>query len=78
MPFRVVVADDHPAIMDAVCRFLDDEDEVDLVGQALDGAQALRQIAELAPDVAVLDIRMPGVDGIEIARRCRAEGRRPP
>ncbi len=75
MPFRVVVADDHPAIIDAVCRFLEGEtEEVDLVGRARDGEQALRLIADLAPDVAVLDIRMPGVDGIEIARRLTADG----
>lgn len=73
-PFRCVVADDHPAIIDAVTRFLRDEDDVDLVGRAADGNQALRLIEERAPDVAVVDIRMPGVTGIEVARRLCAGG----
>src|SRR5882724_4899010 len=74
MPFRCVVADDHPAIVDAVSRFLDEADEVELVGRARDGVQALRVIEELQPDVAVLDIRMPAGTGIEIARRLDEEG----
>jgi len=72
--FRCLVADDHPAIIDAVCRFLEGEDEVELVGQARDGERALRDVEELKPDVAVLDIRMPGLGGIEIARRLTAAG----
>jgi DNA-binding NarL/FixJ family response regulator len=74
VPFRCVVADDHPAIIDAVTRFLRDEDEVDLVGRAGDGNQALRLIEERTPDVAVVDIRMPAVTGIEVARRLCAAG----
>jgi DNA-binding NarL/FixJ family response regulator len=70
---RVVIADDHPAIVDAVARYLEDEDEVELVGRAVDGDQALRLISQHQPDVAVLDIRMPSVGGIEIARRLLAE-----
>ena len=54
--------------------FFEEADEVDLVGRARDGQQALRLIAELAPDVAVLDVRMPGVSGIEIARQLCSEG----
>jgi DNA-binding NarL/FixJ family response regulator len=72
--FRCLVADDHPAIIDAVSRFLEGEDEVELVGQARDGERALRDIEKLKPDVAVLDIRMPGLGGIEIARRLTAAG----
>jgi DNA-binding NarL/FixJ family response regulator len=66
---RCVVADDHPAIIDAVCRFLDDVDDIELVGRASGGEQALRLIADEQPDVALLDIRMPQVGGIEVARR---------
>lgn len=74
MPLRCLVADDHPAILDAVSRFLEGSDEVELVGQARDGQQALRLIGELSPDVAVLDIRMPALSGIEIARQLGAAG----
>ena len=68
-PVRVVIADDHPAIIDAVARYVADEQDVDLVGQASDGEQALQQIEQLRPDVAILDIRMPKLGGIEIVRR---------
>jgi DNA-binding NarL/FixJ family response regulator len=69
MPFRCLIADDHPAIVDAVARFLEDAEAVELVGRARDGEQALRLIRELQPDVAILDVRMPALSGIEIARR---------
>jgi DNA-binding NarL/FixJ family response regulator len=66
---RCVIADDHPAIVDAVARYLGDRDDVEVVGRAADGDRALRQIEDLRPDVAVLDVRMPSLGGIEIARR---------
>lgn len=73
VPYRCVIADDHPAILDAVSRYLAEVDDVEIVGRAGDGNQALRLIAELAPDVAVVDIRMPGVGGIDIARKLSEE-----
>ena len=66
---RCVVADDHPAVLDAMLRFLESEDDVEVVGHARDGERALRLITQQQPDVALLDIRMPGLSGIEIARR---------
>jgi len=71
---RCILADDHPAILDAVARFLEEVEGVELVGRAADGARALQLIADLAPDVAVLDIRMPDVGGIDIARRLTERG----
>jgi DNA-binding NarL/FixJ family response regulator len=68
-PIRCLIADDHPAIVDAVARYLEDRDEVELVGRAEDGNQALRLIADASPDVAILDIRMPKMGGIEVTRR---------
>ena len=59
--------------MDALSRFLEGEEEVELVGRAADGERALGLIQELAPDVAVVDIRMPRLGGIEIARRLDAD-----
>ena len=73
VPFRCVIADDHPAIIDAVSRYLADVDDVEIVAQAQDGDQALRLIEELVPDVAIVDIRMPGATGIDIARKLSAE-----
>ena len=74
MAIRCVLADDHPAIVAAVGRFLADQEEIELVGSAADGEEALRLISELRPDVAVLDVRMPLLDGIEVTRRLYAEG----
>ena len=72
--WRCVLADDHPAILDAVARYLADVEDVELVAQARNGDEALQLIEKHAPDVAVVDIRMPGVGGIDIARRLSAEG----
>jgi len=66
---RLLVADDHPAILDAIAEFVNGEDEIELVARAPDGEQALRLIEERRPDVAILDIRMPRVGGIEILKR---------
>jgi DNA-binding NarL/FixJ family response regulator len=71
---RCVLADDHPAVIDAVARFLQDEEEIDVVGQANDGQKAMRLIEEHRPDVAVLDIRMPQLDGVEVARELSRAG----
>jgi DNA-binding NarL/FixJ family response regulator len=72
--WRCVIADDHPAILDAVARYLADVEDVELVARARNGDEALQLIEEHVPDVAVVDIRMPGVGGIDIARKLGAEG----
>jgi DNA-binding NarL/FixJ family response regulator len=64
-----LVADDHPAIIDAVCRYLEEEDGIEVVGRVADGDAALAAIESLGPDVALLDIRMPRLDGIGVVRR---------
>jgi DNA-binding NarL/FixJ family response regulator len=69
MPIRCVVFDDHPAIVDAVARFLAGEDGLEIVGTAGDGIAALTCIEENRPEVAVVDVHMPGMTGIELARR---------
>ncbi len=74
MALRLFVADDHPAIVDSVTRFLDSEDDLSVVGNAGDGAEALERIQDLVPDVAIVDVRMPEVNGIEIARRLTTAG----
>jgi DNA-binding NarL/FixJ family response regulator len=65
--YRVVVADDHPAILDAVSRFVESERGLELAGRAGDGETALALIRELEPELALLDIRMPGMGGIDVA-----------
>jgi DNA-binding NarL/FixJ family response regulator len=71
---RCVVADDHPAILDAVSRFLESERGFELVGRANDGESVLRLIDEEKPEIALLDIRMPGIGGIDIAAKLALNG----
>jgi len=70
----IVLADDHPIVRDGVRLLLERDPELVVVGEAGDGAGALRLVAELAPDVLVLDMALPDMDGVEVARRLRAAG----
>ncbi len=63
---RVLAADDHPLFREAVVRAIKERPEFELVGEAADGTAALAAIRELAPDVAVLDVKMPGLDGLGV------------
>ena len=66
---RVLVADDSRFMTLACKRILDSQEHLEVVGMAGDGEEAIRQAESLKPDVVVLDVRMPGVNGIEAARR---------
>jgi two-component system, NarL family, nitrate/nitrite response regulator NarL len=70
----VVVADDHPIYREGIVRAINERPDLDLVGEAADGRQALDQIQELSPQVAVLDIRMPGLDGTQVLSALRRDG----
>lgn len=69
---RVLIADDQALVRAGLSALLDAEDDIEVVGVAEDGIQALDLAAELRPDVACLDIRMPGRDGIEVTRELSA------
>src|SRR3954466_10196720 len=71
---RIVIADDHETYRQGLARAVRRFGTLDLVGEAADGAEALRLILEVSPDVALLDVRMPGLDGLEVARRLRDLG----
>lgn len=73
MTARVVIADDEPLVRQGLRLVLEHRDEVAVVAEAADGAEALRLVREHHPDLALLDIRMPEVDGIETARRIVAD-----
>jgi DNA-binding NarL/FixJ family response regulator len=66
---RVVVADDHEVVRTGYAALLDTQPDFTVVGTARDGAEAVRLGRELSPDVVLMDVRMPGVDGIEATRR---------
>jgi DNA-binding NarL/FixJ family response regulator len=72
-PIRVVVSDDHPVVRQGLRSFLEAQG-FDVVGEAADGAEAVRLVAERRPDVLLTDLVMAGVDGIEAIRRIRAAG----
>ncbi len=71
---RVLVADDHPLYREGIVRAVKERPDLELVGEAGDGREALARIKELTPDVAVLDIRMPGLEGTQVLSALRREG----
>ena len=72
---KVLIADDHEIFRRGLLDALKDEPSLRVVGEAADGDRALKLAEELQPDVAVLDIKMPKADGLEVARRLRESGR---
>jgi two-component system nitrate/nitrite response regulator NarL len=64
---RVLIAEEHPLYREGVVRAIKERPELELVGEAVDGRQALALIKELQPDVAVLDVKMPELDGMQVA-----------
>jgi DNA-binding NarL/FixJ family response regulator len=73
MPLRVVMADDHPIVMAGMKALVAGDPDLDVVGEARDGRTALQLAKELRPDVVVLDIGMPGLNGLEVALALRVE-----
>lgn len=71
-PIRVLLADDHAVVRKGIREFLEEDGGVTVVAEAADGAGAVRLAGELRPDVAVLDVQMPGVNGIEATRQIKA------
>ncbi|WP_405019828.1 response regulator transcription factor [Kitasatospora sp. NBC_00070] len=74
MSIRVLLADDDALLRAGIALVLGTEDGIEVVGQAADGLQAVELSAALAPDLVLMDVRMPGVDGVEATRRIVAAG----
>jgi len=75
---RILIADDHALMRNGLRGILDAEEDMEVVGEAEDGAQAVDEAVKLHPDVVIMDIRMPRLDGIEATKRLAAQGTRAP
>src|ERR671927_625678 len=73
MPIRILIADDHSMLRQGLRMFLDLDPELQVVGEAADGAEAVRMARELEPDVVLMDLLMPVMDGIAATDAIRAE-----
>ncbi|WP_400995496.1 response regulator [Agromyces sp. GXQ0307] len=71
-PIRVVVADDHPIVRSGIVGLLESEPGIEVVGEAVDGAEAVALAAELRPDLVLMDLRMPVLDGAAATERILA------
>ena len=69
---RIVVADDHPIFRDGLCRLLALEEDFEVVAQASDGREVLEVLQQLEPDILLLDLKMPGLDGLGTLQRLQA------
>src|SRR5215470_484242 len=72
-PVRVLLVDDQALFREALSTLLSTRDDIDVVGEAGDGDEALRAVAELSPHVVLMDLRMPVLDGIAATRRIAVE-----
>lgn len=74
MTIRVLLVEDHRMVREALCEVLQKVPDIEVVGEAGDAREALKQAVDLKPDVVVLDIRLPDLNGIEVAARLRDAG----
>ena len=74
MPIKIILADDHALVRDGIRRLLEDESDLQVVGEADNGEAMLELIRHVQPDLAIVDIRMPRMNGIEAVRALQQEG----
>lgn len=72
-PIRLLLADDHAVVRSGLRLLLESQPDMAIIGEAETGEEAVRRTAELRPDVVLMDIEMPGINGIEAARRIKAQ-----
>ncbi|MFB3145731.1 MAG: response regulator transcription factor, partial [Nitrospirales bacterium] len=70
---RVLITDDHRVVREGLSAILDTKEEIEIVGEASDGGEAVEKARELLPDVIVMDVSMPGMNGVEATRIIKKE-----
>ena len=70
-PIRVLLVDDHQVVRRGLRTFLEVQDDIEVVGEGADGAEGVALAEELRPDVVLMDVKMPGMDGVEALKRLR-------
>ena len=73
MPLRIVIADDHAAVRRSLRLLITDDPELELIGEAADGLEAIRAVHALQPDLLLTDIKMPRMSGLEVLQYLRNE-----
>lgn len=73
MAIRIVIVDDHELLREGIKAMLSQEEDLEVVGEAADGRTALARCKELAPDVVVLDLRLPDMDGVEVCQQLQED-----
>jgi DNA-binding NarL/FixJ family response regulator len=73
MSIRILLADDHTIVLQGLSRFLREQEDMEVVGQAKDGLATVELARELAPDIIIMDISMPGLSGLEATRQIHNE-----
>jgi DNA-binding NarL/FixJ family response regulator len=72
---KVLIVDDHTVLRDGIKALLSLQDDIEIIGEASEGKEAIEKVRELEPDVVIMDIAMPGMDGLEATRRIRKKNR---
>ena len=70
---RILVVDDHTIVREGICSILKAHDEFEIVGEAVDGSQAIEKVRELYPDIVLMDISMPNTNGFEATQKIKSE-----
>ncbi len=73
MSIRILLADDHTIVLQGLSRFLREQEDMEVVGQAKDGLATVELARELSPDIIIMDISMPGLSGVEATRQIHTE-----